>query len=834
MGEVYRALDPRLQRSVALKIIHPQLAVTPEHLERFSREAQAAGSLHHPNIVVVYDVGMEGGTPYVISEFLEGESLRDRLDRGPVPYRKALDYGIQIAHALGAAHASGIWHRDVKPANTFITTDGRVKLLDFGLAKLAEGEAAPSSRKSGPESQDSTAGASMPGAIRGTAGYMSPEQARGDRVDHRTDIFSLGAVLYEMFTGARAFQRASTVETLHAVLREEPVDPLELNPNLPPTAAVTVRRCLEKNVDERFQSARDLAFQLQQLREGTLTSRPGPATPFSSRRRALLGALVIAVAAGAVALALRARGTPPPPSFEQLSFSRGRIGGARFASEGQAIVYSEAGEGNRREVLRLDLSESPKSRSLQYPGADVLATRKGEVALSVDPRFVGGKHFVGRLVTAPIDGGGSLRQFRPDAEDADWDPSGAQLAAVFSTGTRGKSRLEYPVGKRVLYSARSIRSPRFSRDGRRIAFLEDPDGPGIGGRVAMVDMEGRYAALTDVWRSARGLAWSPSGDEVWFTAGGWWADRALRAVDLRGRQRVVLAAPSSLTLWDIARDGRVLFTRDDENRGLMGVPPGETSERDLSLYDSSGLASLSADGRQLLFADRFGLYLRSADASSPPLDLGFAEAFADDLSPDGNTVIVTTATPSRLVLVPRSAGDPRELPTYGIGAYSGALWFPDGRRILFNGAMPEKDARPYVQDIDGGPPREFAEPGTKAAAISRDGEWVAATGPEPGIWLYPVSGGPARHVPGSEREDRPVAWTADGKGLWVFRWTDVPSDVFRLEIATGRREHAKTLMPRDTAGVESILTFRTTASGDAYFYTYRRVLSKLYLARNLR
>ena len=841
MGEVYRARDPRLQRNVALKIVHPSLTITPDQVDRFSREARAAGSLHHPNILVVFDVGVENGMPYLVSELLDGESLRDRLDRGPLPYRKALDYGIQMAQALGAAHAKGIWHHDVKPANTFITTDGRIKLLDFGLAKLSE-------RVSDSAPDDPTADASKPGMIRGTAGYMSPEQARAERVDHRTDLFSLGAILYEMFTGTRAFQRASTVETLHAVLREEPADPLELIPSLPLAAAVTVRRCLEKSVEERFQSARDLAFQLQQLRDGTLAGRLTAAAAAASWRRHALLAGMLALAALGVAWAI---GHSPrqSPSFEQLTFRRGRIGGARFVSEGKAVIYSEAGDRNHREVWRLDPSEGPKSRALpRYAGAEVLASRKGELALSLDRRFVGGKHFVGRLATAPVDGDGRPREVRTDVEDADWDPAGKDLAIVVSTATKeAESRLEYPPGH-VLYVARSIRSPRFSPDGQRIAFLEDTTGPGIVGRVAVVDLEGHFTPLTEVWRNVRGLAWSAAGDEVWFTAGGWWADRALRAVDLGKGQRLVLSAPTSLTLWDIARDGRVLFTRDDENRGLVGRPPGATDETDVSLYDSTGLASLSADGRSLLFNDRFGLYLRSADETSPPLDLGFGEAYADDLSPDGKWAVATTSAPSRLILVPTGAGDRRELPPHGMASYSGALWFPRGRRILFNGAMPGQPVRAYVQDIEGGAPVPLTPPYTRALAISPDERWVAGTAPEPaqpvpgagpadpppGITLWPVEGGPSRAVPGSQADDRPVAWSEDGKSLWVFRWREVPADVYRLDIVSGRRELAHTLMPRDTAGVEAILTFRTTPKGEAYFYTYRRVLSKLYLARDLR
>src|SRR5262249_16451009 len=260
---------------------------------------------------------------------------------------------------------------------------------------------------------DSTAEATGPGVIRGTAGYMSPEQARGQRVDHRTDIFSLGAVLYEMFTGVRAFQRGSTVETLHAVIRDDPADPLAINPTLPLGAAVTVRRCLEKSLEERFQSARDLGFQLQQLRDGTLPAWKGAAAGRFLRRPILAGVVIIAALAGGVVLGLRSLAPALPTTFEQLTFRRSPIDGAPFATDGQTVIYSEAGERNHGQIWRLDLSESPKSLRLgQYDGTDVLATRKGEIALSVGRRFIGGRHFVGTLATAPIDGNGRPRELR--------------------------------------------------------------------------------------------------------------------------------------------------------------------------------------------------------------------------------------------------------------------------------------------------------------------------------------------------------------------------------------------------------------------------------------
>ena len=827
MGEVYRARDSRLRRDVALKILRQ--STDAEHVARFSREARAAGSLNHPNIVAVFDVDTEGGVPYVVTELLEGETLRDRLDRGLLPYRKAVEFGIQIAQALDAAHGKGIWHRDVKPANAFITDDGRVKLLDFGIAKLSEREA----REAHADSQDSTVESSHAGEIRGTAGYMSPEQVLGAPVDHRTDIFALGAVLYEMFTGTRAFHRPSTVQTMTAVLQEDPPDPITVNPKLPPTAAAVVRRCLEKNKEERFQSARDLAFDLQQLRELTGTAKPLGAPPSALRRRVLPAILAAAVLLEAAGLAVLLTRTRPAPSFEQLTFRRGRIGGARFASEA-SVVYSETRDGHELEVSRLDLGDNATSRSLEYPaGSDVLAARAGQFALSLRRRFVLGERFVGTLGLVPA-GGGSPREAGENIEDADWDPQGVRLAVAHSIGdVGGHSQIEYPMGTTLYKTTGSIRFLRVSRDGERIAFVEDPQGRGVAGRVSVVDLKGQVTPLTEAWASVRGLAWSASGNEIWFTAGGLRSNRALRAVNLRGKQRVVLEAPGSLTLWDIATDGRVLLTRDEERRAVVGVPPGQTAERDLSWFDDSGVADLSADGRLLLFGDRFGVYVRDTNGS-PPVYLGFKDGFADDLSPDGKSVLVTTNSGHQLVVVPRGAGDPHPIAAHGIVSYAGARWFPDGRRVLFNGREAEHDLRSYVQDVAAGPPRPLTPEGTRAVSISSDGEWAAAIGEGQAISIWPVAGGPPRQVPGSQPGDRPAAWTADGRSLWVFRRGEVPAAVYQLEIATGRRHLWKTLVPPDTAGVYSIIEFQITPTGHSYFYSYTRLLSQLYLVRGLK
>ena len=833
MGEVYRAHDARLGRDVALKIMRGSSA-DPEQVARFSREARAAGSLNHPNIVAVFDVGSEGGVPYVVTELLEGETLRARLNRGLLPYRKAIDFGIQIAQALDAAHGKGIWHRDVKPANVFITTDGRVKLLDFGIAKLSEQIQLQSQRA---HSEELTTEDSRTGEIHGTPGYMSPEQVLGHVVDHRADIFAFGTVLYEMLTGTRAFQRASASETMNAVLQADPVDPIALNASLPPVAAAIVRRCLDKNKEERFQSARDLAFDLQQLRDSTgrvtaLGDGTLKARPFNRRERILVAAGLLALALAIILWGFRS--PPPSPTFEPLTFRRGRIGGARFAAGGVAVVYSLASQGHELEISRLDFADSPSSRSLNYEaGTDILAARAGELALLLKPRFLQRERFVGNLALAPL--GGAPRPIRENIEYADWSKEG-ELAWVQSTGAvGGGSQIEYPQGQ-VLYKTEHIISfLRVSPDGQHVAFLVDEGAQrGPSGFVSVVDRSGRVTRLTAEWESVRGLAWSANGKEIWFTAAKSSENRALRAVTLDKKERVVYQAPGMLTLWDIAEDGRVLLTRDEERRAVVAKPPGEAVERDFSWFDLSGVSAISDDGRWLLCGDRFGIYLRGTDGSPPTLLS--KEGWSDDLSPDGKTVLATTDSGHKLVLVPIGSGAPRALPAHDITEYLGAWWFPslDGRRILFTGKRKDEDRRSFVQDIGGGAPTPITPAGKYAVAISPDSQWLAGVSTDEGTPLWSVTGGLEKIVPGSKAGERPVAWSADGKSLWLFRRGKVPAEVNTLEIATGRHKLWKALTPPDTAGVYSIIEFQITPGGDAYAYSYTQLLSQLYLAKGLK
>src|ERR1700692_3360835 len=308
MGEVYRARDTRLRRDVAIKVLPQALSLDADRMRRFEQEALATAALNHPNILAVFDIGTSEGSPYVVSELLEGETLRERLRSGAIPVRKTLDYAMQVAHGLAAAHEKGIIHRDLKPENLFVTKDGRVKILDFGLAKLTQPD--PTVHSSLPTMTHATEA----GVVMGTAGYMSPEQVRGASVDARSDIFSFGAILYEMISGKRAFHRETAADTMSAILKEDPPDLAETNRNVSPALERIVQHCLEKNPEARFHSASDIAFDLEHLSGISSTStRLTPVASPPPRNRlfaALAGGLALALAMLALGLWL-GRGKGP-------------------------------------------------------------------------------------------------------------------------------------------------------------------------------------------------------------------------------------------------------------------------------------------------------------------------------------------------------------------------------------------------------------------------------------------------------------------------------------------------------------------------------------------
>src|ERR1700719_3704732 len=333
MGEVYRARDSRLKREVAVKVLPPAFSRDADRLRRFEQEALATAALNHPNILAVFDIGTNEGSPYVVSELLEGETLRERLRGGPIAIRKTLDYALQIAHGLAAAHEKGIVHRDLKPENIFITKDGRVKILDFGLAKLTQPEAGDHT------SLPTMSHATEAGVVLGTAGYMSPEQVRGMAVDARSDIFSFGAILYEMISGKRAFHRETSADTMSAILKEDPADLSETNRNVSPALERIVQHCLEKSPEQRFHSASDIAFDLEHLSGISSATSRVTATAAAKPRGKLLAAVAGVVAIAFAMLGLgwwlgRGGGPASLAEYHQITFRTGSIGNARFTPDG--------------------------------------------------------------------------------------------------------------------------------------------------------------------------------------------------------------------------------------------------------------------------------------------------------------------------------------------------------------------------------------------------------------------------------------------------------------------------------------------------------------------
>jgi serine/threonine protein kinase len=506
MGEVYRARDARLNRDVAIKVVPLSVADNPEAVARFERESHAIAALSHPNILTIFDVGHSDGRPFAVMELLEGETLRSRIANGPLPVRKAVEIAAQIARGLAAAHDKHIAHRDLKPDNVFLTPTGAVKILDFGLAR----DTSTQGELTRVESQ-TMAPATTPGTVLGTVGYMAPEQVRGEPADHRSDLFALGCVLYEMLTGERAYERETAAETMSAILREDPPDPSTINVSVPPGVQRALRRCLEKRPQERFESARDLAFALESAIDSSSTSGSPALSPVRDRRWLLR--IVAAVALGAVlgfagALVINrpstAPGSRPEAQFRQLTFDKGTIRDGRFTPDGQSIVYGAAWNGQPLKLFMVR-TDSPESAPLSLPDARLLAVSKsGELAISLSHTFEGWMG-EGTLARSSLLGS-APRVVAEHVREADWTPDGGDLAVVRRAD--GFERLEFPLGTVLYQTSGYISDIRFSPSGDRIAFADHPVYSDDAGTIAVIDKAGRRSALSDGWTSIHGLAWT--------------------------------------------------------------------------------------------------------------------------------------------------------------------------------------------------------------------------------------------------------------------------------------------------------------------------------------
>ncbi len=828
MGEVYRARDTRLNRDIAIKILPQSFAADADRLRRFQLEAHAAGALNHPNILAIYDVGTYEGTPYLVSELLEGESLSDRLKQGKISASRAVDYARQMACGLAAAHAKGITHRDIKPANVYITKDGRVKILDFGIAKLTSPKSAESLATLPATITDTSAG-----TVMGTAAYMSPEQARGQPVDHRSDIFSFGCVLYEMLAGTQPFHGDTAADLMSAILREEP----DLDLITSPALRRMVAHCLEKSPEERFQSARDIAFDLESITQQD--SGPKAQAPFEARRRQRsLVPWFIALAAtlACIVFAYLAFRPTPRQTFHRLTFRRGIIHAARFTPDGDGVVYSAKWEDEPSEVFT-ERFDAPGSRVLGFPGSELRSiSSTGELALAQSVRIDANPFAAaGLLARAPFSGG-APRPIEDKVDFAEWSPDGTELAMVRETAMG--TQLEYPAGKVLYRTAGYVSEPRISPDGSRIAFLDHPSSNDNAGSVAVIDKSGQKKTLTHKYIAAEGLDWSPKGDEVWFTAAETGTRFDLRAVTLRGRERLLLSTPTSIVLRDVSKDGRVLITGEQLRMKLLFHGAADQRERELSWLDWSLLSSLSPDGKNVAFfetGEGAGAaqlsYIRQTDGA-PAVLLGNG-AFPI-LSPDGQSVVVFENDPSAVMIYPVGPGQARRVPLPRFTLSMAGL-MPDGKSVWFNGNEQSHGSRYYVADLEGQNPRPVTPEGVRNSlpGLVLNGKYLAGLA-DGKTWLFPVDGGKPQIPPGIRGSEGIAGSSLDGQSLFLATRDEFPAKVYRLDRRTGKRDLLLEIAPADRAGTSEPDGILVAPDGKTYAYSVQQQLSELQLVEGLK
>ena len=831
MGEVWRARDARLNRTVAVKVLPAEFAGDPARRSRFEQEARALAALNHPNIVAIYDLGQSDGQAYLVSELVEGESLRKVVDRGPLTGRKLADVAVQAAEAVAAAHALGIVHRDLKPENIMLTRDGRVKVLDFGLAKL---NAPPST------SETETMAYSQPGVVLGTVGYMAPEQVRGEAVDGRSDIFSLGCVLYELATGRRAFEGKSAADLISAILREDPPEMAAAGAPVPAPFAAIVRRCLEKDAQQRFQSAADLAFALRAI--GSVSSSQAAAVagvPATRRRwkgRALAGAAGLLLLAGGFVLRGRLASSGPP-QFHRITFRDGRVTAARFTPDGQNVVYAASWEGGADHIY-LATPGNPESRDLGLPESRLLSvSSKGDMALLVGPFSRDGSGTLARNAIA----GGQTRELLEHVLLADWSPDGSEMAIARMVGA--KARVEYPLGKVIFETDWPPFSLRVSPDGQNVAITHYLHGSETG--ILIFDRSGKRRVLGTISNQTAAVSnatlyWTRDGREIWFRSFDSSDWNTIYAMDMKGRKRVVMRFPSQVQLFDMAGDGRILMATESGRTGIRGLAPGETVERDLSCLEASELKGISEDGR-LIVANILGesggakgsVYVRSTDGA-PPVRLGDGSALA--ISPDGKWVsgFDSRDTASKnFTLTPTGTGEVQSTAKRGI-----VLGWLGDRKYLLAGddAGSPNTLRFFAWDArsDEVRPASPVHMPQSFPIISPDRRSYLTVGPDHNFNIYSVETGEGRPVPGLTEHDLPINWRADGRAIFLSTHHDmnamIPISV--LDLATGKRTAWKMVQP--SIPVDELSNLRITQDGRAYAYNYTYLRSELYVAEGIR
>jgi len=875
MGVVYLAQDARLGRKIALKLLPSQFTNDKDRLRRFQQEARAASALNHPNILTVHEVEQRSGLHYIATEFVDGVTLRQHMNTRRMSLDEVLNIAIQVASALQAAHTAGIAHRDIKPENIMIRSDGYIKVLDFGLAKLAEKDLSPA-----------TAGTN-PGVVMGTPRYMSPEQARGLEVDLRTDIFSLGAVVYEMVTGKVPFDGLTTSDIIAALIKDEPESMSLSVPELPSVFEQVVNKALTKDPDLRYQTIAEFLSDLQRLKneiqldalvrtnsDGSRFLFEDLGNPQTTRTRGLsstdphaqrktkqlltnisnkwtvgvsLGVLVVvATVAIAAVVSLNRRKSASIATIStphSLTNRDGFISATRFAPDGKRIIYSAGFDGKPLELFFTDVQGSESQSAGIQSAALKSVSRSGKIAVLFNFELNWSDGYNGTLVILPAEGG-KPEVMMDGIDDAAFAPDGNTFAIMRSV--MGEQQLEYPAGHVLYKSSGWMSYPRFSPKGDKIAFFEHPLGD-FSGSIAVFDLASQKKTdISTDWKSLKGLAWNPKNDEIWF--GGSKVGRLLsiNAVSLSGlvRMKVYEVAGMGARVDDISDDGKMLITQGS-NHSTMMILEGSKSATEApvgSQFAWSTSADISADGKALLYyewgyetSNHFGenaVYLRKLDRSER-VQLGLGKALA--LSPDGNWALALqqTSPQPQLVLLSTSPGESKTLQNHGIKEYHYASFFPDGRQILFTGVEAREDAaiRSYVQDVNTGEVHPLTEELTVALRVSPDGKRVITLQPDKTYYIQPLYGGEPKAIPGLETDDEPIQWSDDGRALYVIGPGEFATKIYRVNLATGDRREWKNIDPPNKVGLVGLELnpggILITPDGKVCVYTYWILLQQI-------
>jgi serine/threonine protein kinase len=817
MGEVYRAKDPRLGRDVAIKVLPAEFSVDADRLRRFEQEARAAAALNHPNILTVHEIGTYDGQPYIVSELLDGQTLRDALGHGALPVKKAVEDAIQICHGLAAAHEKGIVHRDLKPENVFLTSDGRIKILDFGLAKLTEAAmAGPGATMMATRTTETS-----PGMVMGTVGYMSPEQVRGQAVDHRSDIFSFGAVLYEMLSGVRAFTGDTAADTISAILGTDPPELTIGRGTISSGLERVVRHCLEKQRGRRFQSATDVAFALEAV---TVTTDSSAAVAQAPDRRvrwtaplvltATLGAALIA-AAGMWWTARRA--TPAPADHvslvkvARLTHDVGFSDWPSWSPDGTVFAFSSNRSGNFEIYIRRvegggefnitndpadDVQPvfSPDGTSIAFVSTRSSKTRlikTGSVTASFDFRTFGGDIWVTPTL------GGRARRVAEDGNFPVWRPDGRAIAYVSGLESH-RTILEVPAegGERrpLLPSPAStweITRLRYSPDGRWLTFET------IDRKVLALPIGG--GTPQDLLRG-QSHAWDPTGQRVYYVnaepAGG----TRLLSADIHTHQGALSATPSAVGLVTglledlaVSPDGRrILASERQESLNLTRLPlapggdgpAGPEEELSTSGQVRDGYPSVSPDGRRILVSStRLGeqelwiLDLASYEwerLQVPQKACGF---YQGSWAPDGRHVVAPCDLPGgtfSVWLIALDGSATKELVSHkpALGPTQNAAAFsPDGRSLVYT-YVKDRFNQLFILDVPSGRERQLTTSQSDKwdARWSPDGQWIlfpSNAGGSVQAWKVSAQGGEERVLTSGYERMRHVFWSADGRSVYV-------------------------------------------------------------------